>query len=300
MKYIVFTITLMLTLLVSGSQQVTAVLKDANIYKAANYAFAREALIYNRHCKYRLVLSLSRPGMDNVPYPVTKLRLYSSNFGFGALNDFITFNVNDISMYVINTDREDMQPWQDGSRKGVTFPLRFDGVFLKVTAYMIPDSPCLFFRVSHKGSLVECRSMKAMFSVIPSSYVMKDKKVIWQGDEYRRKAITSGGVISQSPLKQPLNKEKDWIILHDELLDGSGDDKGTGPSALAFQGSGIADATVLLRNSWTSKVNLNMKPGSASFNFAIWQPTTPTANNVFINKWNEMAEMVMKELNISY
>lgn len=259
--------------------------KKGNIYQQEKFSIVQTAEISNQFNTCRLTLLLSKPGTYDLPEPYMKFLFDAGKFGFGSLVDFFTFKVNGIEMNKLSPRTESLTRWVENDLAGAELKLNYDGAKVVFRFFMRPDSPLLFASVFPAGDTLEpIRTVRAVFTAIPSSYILKNGQVIWRNGEYQRMAVTPARTIMQTAEPVVLTPADTRLMLMDSVLDGSSEEKGHGPCILFLDYRGIEKAVLDIGNVWVSKVAVDFTSGLKEFRFAIWQPSVRISNADFIKK----------------
>ncbi|OQA83967.1 MAG: hypothetical protein BWY31_02674 [Lentisphaerae bacterium ADurb.Bin242] len=281
MKFQLITVVGMLAVNLFSAEYspVHAEVKKGNIYRQETFSIVQTAVVSNQFNTCRLTLALSKPGTWNLPEPYMKFLFDAGKFGFGSLVDFFTLKVNGIEMNKLSPRPESLTRWEEKELAGAELKLNYNGAKVVFRFFMRPDSPLLFASVFPAGDTLEpVRTAQAVFTAIPSSYILKNGQVVWRNGDYQRMAVTPVRTIRQTAEPVPLTPADTRLILMDAALDGSSDEKGYGPCALFLDYRGIERAVLSIGNAWVSKVTLDFTPGWKEFRFAIWQPSARISN----------------------
>lgn len=265
---------------------------DSVTVKEKSYSgWGQDMLAYNKQAEiagdknyYQINLLQNKPDKNGKTSTFINLSAPRQEFGFGrAPINFLNLTVNGIQLRSIQPRDEDFKVWNRNDLAGTTFTLNFDGAKVILDAFMKKGSPLLFltFRQPEK-QLEPIRSININISLIISRLLTKNNITIWEGI-YERRAQTAVRTLGQQKEKYDLTEKDGYIIFSDVKLDGSGKDKGFGPSFLLFDMNGVQNAKLSLGNSWENNVSFTLKPDFKEFRIAIWQQKNAITNQDFIS-----------------
>ena len=248
----------------------------ANIYRPGDYSLRTAAVISNGKASYRLILTVSKPGVYGLPYPCLKLHLDAGEFNFSPLVDFLTLRINGIPMNKLCPKGDGFTQWKERECAGVELRLNYNGARVVFRFFMRPDSDVLWGALRRdRESPVEITRAELKFISIPSKLIMNGKKPVWQGG-YARAVVTPVRTIRQSGTR--LNHADSWLILQDDLLDGSSPAKGMGPGWIFLDFASISAAEVNPSDNYILSVNVSLKHGFELFCFGLLQSRSRIAN----------------------
>ena len=272
----------MLPLFAAENPPVGSKVGGTSVYQQQKYSFAQRADIYNAQNKYGFIIVQSKPAGEKPPR--TQFWLAAGQTGFCSLVNFLKITVNDIPNSVIDPKIGDFVPWKDKNLAGCEAKFNFDGVRLILRFYMRPDSPVLWGSLRPAPDSIEpVRKFKLDFSAVVSKLAQKDKKVLWSG-VYEREALTPVRKLEQKQKVWELMPKDTYIVLQDRKFDGSSEKKGTGPVMILLDHGCIAKAELTLRNQWTARLSVDLKPDFKEFKFGLWQQETRISNAEFAKK----------------
>lgn len=265
---------------------------DSITVKEKTYSgWGQDRLSYNRQAEiagdknyYQLNFLQNKPDKNGKTSTFINLSAPRQEFGFGrAPINFLNLTVNGIQLRSIQPRDEDFKVWNRNDLAGTTFTLNFDGAKVILDAFMKKGSPLLFltFRQPEK-QLEPIRSININISLIISRMLTKNNITIWEGI-YERRAQTAARNLEQQKAKYDLTEKDGYIIFSDAKLDGSGKDKGFGPSFLLFDMNGVQSARLSLRNEWANGIDFTLKPDFKEFRIAVWQQKNAISNQDFMS-----------------
>ncbi len=270
----------------------TAFASESVTVKEKSYSgWGQDMLAYNKQAEiagdknyYQINLLQNKPDKNGKSATFINLSAPRQEFGFGrAPINFLNLTVNGISLRDLQPRDEDFKVWSKDDRAGATMTLNFDGAKVILDAFMKKGSPLLFltFRQPEK-QLEPIRSINVGISLIISRLLTKNNITIWEGI-YERRAQTAVRNLEQQKAKYDLTEKDGYIIFSDAKLDGSGKDKGFGPSFLLFDMNGVQSAKLSLNNTWENNVAFSLKPDFKEFRIAVWQQKNAISNTDFMS-----------------
>ena len=251
------------------------------VWGVERLAFRRHVEIAGPHNFYRL---------DLVQWQAEKNKVPAINFwlheprGYGnfsrPVGDFFQLTVNGISEKGLHLTEEsvrlDRQP--DGSA-GCEILLNYDGARFSLRWYMHPASALLHCRIRPlAGSLSAVESARVTLKFVPSTLRKNAENKVLYDKAYARQAISSVRVLQQTPQPLVLTAEDRYLILQDQILDGTAENKGGGPCFLSLDFASVKQAVLKMPNAWMCSLTIDLKPDFTEFHFALWQH-----KNVFTN-----------------
>lgn len=265
--------------------KVRSEVKEGKIYQQEKFAIVQTAVISNQFNTCRLTLTLSKPGTYNLPEPYMKFLFDAGKFGFSPLVDFFMLKINGIEMNKLSPRPESLTRWGENDLAGAELKLNYNGAKVVCRFFMRPDSSLLFASIFPALDTLEpIRMAQAVFTVVPSSYILKNGRVVWRNGNYQRMAVTPARTIRQTAEPVVLTPADTRLVLMDAFLDGSSEEKGYGPCALFLDYSGIEKAVLSIGNAWVTKVTLDFIPGLKEFRFAIWQRSVRISNTDWVKE----------------
>lgn len=283
-KRALFTILILAAATACAAESVTVKEKSYSGWGQDMLAYNKQAEIAGDKNYYQINLLQNKPDKNGKTSTFINLSAPRQEFGFGrAPINFLNLTVNGIQLRSIQPRDEDFKVWNRNDLAGTTFTLNFDGAKVILDAFMKKGSPLLFltFRQPEK-QLEPIRSININISLVISRLLTKNNITIWEGI-YERRAQTAVRTLEQQKAKYDLTEKDGYIIFSDAKLDGSGKDKGFGPSFLLFDMSGVQSARLSLRNEWANGVDFILKPDFKEFRIAVWQQKNAISNQDFMS-----------------
>lgn len=267
--------------ILSAAEPVQAIQKKAQVYRPERYSLREEVTISNKHNRYPLVFTLSKPVGE-------KPQQFAMNLG-GKTNQnfvggFFSLTVNGIKMQELDFEKEKLSLWKEGDCSGMDLKLNFDGTKFTLRLFMRPDSPVLWGRLIYDKESVEPLTKAVVeFQALPSLLKIINKKVIFNGS-YDREMITPAKTYTHNSKWVKLTPQDTSFIFQDKELDGSSEKKGAGPCWLFVDQSGVASGEALVRSSWKIYLKFNLKKDFQEMRFGIWQPAARISNSALAER----------------
>ncbi len=245
-------------------------------------AFREQITLSNDHNYYAITIAQWKPKEKQEPQ--TQFWLFEPRMSGGfsrPVMDFVRLEVNGISEIKLQPKKEDIRTWQKEDLAGADLILNYDGAKVVMSWYLRSGSPVLWCTLKPAPDTLEpVKSIRLKISMVPSK-LAKDAKggVVWSGG-YKRQALTPARLIEQSAEGILLTKSDSWLILQDEIFDGSDKDKGDGPCIIIPGYENAVSSVLDLRNSWINALNIQIQPDFKEFKFGLWQQKNPITNAV--------------------
>ena len=245
--------------------------------------YNQQAEITNDKNFYRFNYLQNKPNKQGNTETFMNLSGPREFYGFArAPINFLGISVNGISSRRLQPKNEDFKTWTRGDRGGASVLFRFDGAMLEMDVFLKKGSPILWFTFRPAAKQLEpIRSVKINVDLVISRLLTKNGVTVWE-NAYQRQAQTATRRLEQQKNFYSLEPEDKFVIFSDKELDGSGKDKGYGPSFLTFDSAGLQRATLNLRNSWLNGISFDLKPDFKEFTFGIWQKKDAISNSEFM------------------
>ena len=214
--------------------------------------------------------------------------MYDKNWGFDGCGDWLRLWVNGIESPSVPIGPDAVSYWEDGEKRGFSFPVVFDDIPVTFRFWMRPGSPALFGEIDFPPEAsARIRTLTARIGCLPSILAIREDKKGARWNGYRREYVTAKGVDRLPPdakenqsFARALGPDEDWVFLRDADFDGSAADKskGIGPSFIRVDMSSVAEAKTRLSDHYIQGVDYTLKPDAKRFRFLIWgnhgRPTT--------------------------
>lgn len=282
-KFILFTLAVLTS--AAAFAQVRSSVQKATVYKQERYSICRSASINNPLNNYIFTLLQAKPIDGKAPR--TQLWLAAHNFGFCPLTNFLNMTVNGYNNAVIMPREKDMTAWNKNDKAGMDLKLNFDGAKVILRLYMRDKSPVLWGSIMPaKDSIVPIRKIRLQFSAIVSILAKVKKSVAWS-KVYDRMAITPARTLKQQNKQWKLTPADTYLILQDNKYDGSGPGKGQGPVMIILDHKEVKSANLEMRNNWTTRLHVELKPDFKEFKFGLWQQKPVISNKAFAEKFKK-------------
>lgn len=279
-KFILFTLAVLTA--ATTFAQVRSSVQKATVYKQERYSVRRSAAINNPLNNYMFTLLQTKP-MDGKA-PSTQLWLVAHHFGFSPLINFLNITVNGYNNSVIIPREKNLTAWNENGKAGIDLKLNFDGAKVIIRLYMRENSPVLWGKIMPaKDSIVPIKSIKLHFSAVVSILAKVNKRIAWN-KVYDRVAITPARTLKQQNKLQKLTPADTCLVLQDNKYDGSGPGKGQGPVMIILDHKAVKTANLEMRNSWTTRLYIELKPDFKEFDFGLWQQKPVISNKAFAEK----------------
>ena len=279
-KFVIFTLAAISAATIFA--QVSSSVQQSVVYRPERYSIRQGATINNPLNNYRFTLIQSKP--ENNKAPRTQFWLAADHFGFCALINFLNITVNGYNNSEISPKASDLTAWNEKDKAGMDLKLNFDGAKLTLRLYMRNDSPVLWGKlIADKDTIEPIKTIRVRFSAIISILAKVNKKVAFW-NVYERMAITPVRTLTQQKKPWQLTPEDTYLVLQDNKFDGSGEGKGRGPVMIILDHKAVKNAKLELRNSWTTGLDLELKPDFREFEFGLWQQKPVISNKAFAEK----------------
>lgn len=128
---------------VTAQEQVKAEIRKGNAYQPETYSMMLSLPVSNRHNTYKLFLGSKKPIGEKPPRTVFSVD-NEKRASFTSLVTWLKIKVNGIDFSRLPIQKENVNLWQDGEKKGFEFALNFDGAKMLLRLYMRPDSGVLW------------------------------------------------------------------------------------------------------------------------------------------------------------
>lgn len=250
-----------------------------------------ERLAFRRHVELAGPHNFFR--LDVVQWQAEKNKAPVINFwlheprGYGnfsrPVGDFFQFTVNGISEKVLHLAERSvvLQRSPDGSA-GCELLLNYDGARFVLYWYMRPDSALLHCRIRPlPDSLSPVQRATITLKFVASTLRKNAENKVLYDKAYARQALTAGRVLEQNAQPYLLNAADRYLILQDQILDGSTEEKGAGPCFLCFDFTSVQQAVLTLPDAWIGSLVIDLKPDFPDFHFALWQHKNVFSNTQF-------------------
>ena len=259
-------------------------------YNTQQFSFSRNIIFSNGHNRYTLVFVQNKATETSAPRTSMYLHgptLYGS---FSRPTDFARLTVNGIPFSRLEPRAEDIRLWKDGKNAGADISLNFDGARLILRFYMREDSPVLFGSVRRaENSVTPFQTAILQFHAVPSGLTYgKDRKIVWQGEDFAREAVTAKRTILADEKAVPLSPEDCYFILQDSRNNGvlkpeqKDNRENIGPCFLTCDLSkGVERSDLLIRRSSTVVFTFRLCPEQWEFRFGVWQHKNRHSNSEF-------------------
>lgn len=261
--------------------------KKVYVYQPEKFAVRQGGTISNQFNTYSITVTVSKP-IGTTP-PQLNFRISSGNYGFNPLINPLRITVNGIPMSKLSIQPEHFKTWKSGDKVGTELKLNFDGAKYSLISYMRPDSPVLWMTLKADPTSVEpTEKLLVQVSNLTSQLVMKQvapkkRTPVWNG-AYQRSFITPTRTLEQQTKAYVLTPAENEITFTDKIYDGSGKDKGAGPTWFQFDSKAVTKATISVRNDWVNSLSMIVKPATKEFHFAYWQQKPVISNAAFAKK----------------
>lgn len=265
---------------VTAQEQVKAEIRKGNAYQPETYSMMLSLPVSNRHNTYKLFLGSKKPIEEKPPRTVFSVD-NEKRASFTSLVTWLKIKVNGIDFSRLPIQKENVNLWQDGEKKGFEFALNFDGAKMLLRLYMRPDSGVLWGELQPAQDTLEpVKTASISFACLPSLLAMKDKKVLFH-NVYNHEAKSPAKIYKQHPQGQTITAADKYFIFYDTQFDGSSDDKGIGPCMVIADTDIMQSGKLHQPNAWVVTVDYTLKPDFKTFRFGIWQKNSRISNADF-------------------
>ena len=270
-----------------GGQEMNVTARKYTGWNSGNLIFNRQALIAGPRNTYGVNFCQQKPGGNGETSFYMVLTEPRRQGGFGQHQcRFLRMEVNGIDMQRIMPQERDFKIWKKGRTAGTDMTFRFDGANILLSAYMAEDSPMLFLHFRPAETQLEpLRKFRIHLAVQVGGIngILKAENTV------ARTAARELAGKSWKQAKNTLNPEDRWLILYDRKLDGSGKNKGFGPSFLLLPQdfSNLNRAELILPDDTLASVILDVKADFRELTLGIWQNRAAISNQDFFRLFGE-------------
>lgn len=271
------------------AQNVDVIEKKYTGWNSNNLTFNKQALITGPKNTYGINFLLQKPNQNGETSFYMVLTEPRINGGFGQHQcQYLQLEVNKIPARKIMPGEDAFRTWKNEKSAGADMTFNFNGTKIIMSSYVTKDSPLLWltFRpVEQQLEPLKSFQIKlaAQVSGINGYKTLKAENTVAKtaareivGQEWKK-------------AKNTLSAEDKWLILYDKVLDGSGKEKGYGPSyiLLPMTGDALNKAELILPNDTQASLVLDVKPDFKEITLGIWQNKAPLSNDAFFKLLDE-------------